>query len=278
MANSTSQTIGIRYRMARLSERTIWYWKSVFSKLQIDLRIVLLFLLLIPYSLFSQQGIAIFGIQMKPMIPSKYFGISDELVAGDGLEVNFSPRFGHNFGMVIRYGISNMISFESGINIVQRNYRITINQADLPGPQNLNFRFVGYEIPIQGLVFVQIGKQMWMNASGGVSLDLYPTNVESFGEARKDTIIFDLYQKTWRNGRFQVALLANYGFEYRSKKSGYFYFGLSYHRPFSKIGLTTIEVREKANFYNLEHPLSGNYLTLDFRYFFHEEPEKKRRK
>ena len=236
------------------------------------------FLVLTPLALFAQPGVAKFGIQLKPMIPSAYFGIEEELVKGEGFDVNFEPRFGHNFGMVIRYGLSNMMSFESGINLVQRNYRLTVNQSTLPAPQTLAFRFVGYEIPMQGQIFVQLGKQLWMNASGGISLDLYPTNVESFGEARKDSIVFDLYQKTWRNGRMQFALLANYGFEWRTKEKGFFYLGVSYHRPFSNIGVTEVEVREKANFWRLEHPLSGNYLTFDLRYFFYDPPEKRKRR
>ena len=241
-------------------------------------RLALLIPLYVPFTAFSQPGVAKFGIQFKPMIPSDYFGITRELVEGEGFDVNFEPRFGHNFGMVIRYGLSNMMSFETGINLVQRNYRLTIDQATFPGPQIMNFRFVGYEIPLQGQIFVQLGKQLWMNASGGISLDLYPTNVESFSEARKDSIVFDLYQKTWRNGRMQFSLLANYGFEWRTKEKGYFYLGISYHRPFSNIGITEVEVSEKANFWRLEHPLSGNYLTFDFRYFFYDPPEKRKRR
>jgi len=71
-------------------------------------------------------------------------------------------------------------------------------------------------------------------------------------------------------------LLANYGFEYRTKEDGYFYFGASFHRPFADIAQTAVQFDINTNPTRINYALSGSYLTLDFRYFFHEDPDRKR--
>ncbi|MDZ4823772.1 MAG: outer membrane beta-barrel protein [Flavobacteriales bacterium] len=228
--------------------------------------------------LSSQENVTTLGIQFRPMVASQYFGSGDETFEGDSLTVELDPRYGHNFGLVIRRGITRMWSFETGISVVQRNYKLRMSHVTFTTPQEIRFRFIGYEIPLQGLIYVQLGTRWWMNASGGISLDIYPSNVESSTDARQDSIVYDYYQKTWRTSWLQVGLLANYGFEFRTKKSGYFYMGTSYHRPFSDIALVQTVFKRDNVPSRLDFALSGNYLTLDLRYFFHEDPERQTEK
>ena len=101
-----------------------------------------------------------------------------------------------------------------------------------------------------------------MNVAGGISIDIYPTPL--FVE---DTYFANAINRTnW----VQPSLLANLGWEYRTEKSGYIYFGASLHRPFSTIFEEFVtykgesgERREETTF-----DLTGNYLTIDIRYFF----------
>jgi hypothetical protein len=179
-------------------------------------------------------------------------------------------------GMVIRRGLNKNWSFETGINLVQRNYTLTFDHPILEEKQELDFRFIGYEIPLQGMIYVRLGDHLYMNASGGVSIDLYPTDVQSQVSSRRDTLRFDFFQRTFKNSWVQVALLANYGFEYRTKEDGYFYFGASFHRPFADIAQTAVQFDINTNPTRINYALSGSYLTLDFRYFFHEDPDRKR--
>jgi hypothetical protein len=46
----------------------------------------------------------------------------------------------------------------------------------------------------------------------------------------------------------------------------------------SNIGISDLRVENNGAGNNLLIPISGNYLTVDLRYFFHEDPEKERRK
>lgn len=240
--------------------------------------VVLLILMAVASLAVAQEGVTTLGIQFKPMFPSSFFGSGAYSASSENLNVTFNPERGFAFGMVVRHGISKNWSFESGINFVQRNYRIDFNYQRVDELQQVDFRFVGYEIPFQGLLYVRLGNQWWMNAAAGVSLDMYPSNVISQREVFQDTVAFNFVQRSYRSRWVQVAALANLGFEYRSRKSGYFYFGASYHRPFGPIGITEAFVQSKIENAGLFYDLIGTYLTADFRYFFHEDPARRKPK
>ena len=228
--------------------------------------------------LYSQVNVTTLGIQLKPMIPSKYFGTGTENAEIEELKVDFEPNPGLNFGMVVRKGLSRNWSIESGICMVQRNFTLHYNHPQLLEEEQLRFRYICYEIPIQAMVFVKLSDRIFMNASAGVSLDLYPSNVESSAFEYRDTLRFDFYQKTYKNNWIQSALLANYGFEWRTPDKGYFYLGASYHRPFQEIGTTRVLFQLDDDPTSTFVNLGGNYLTADFRYFFHEKPERRSKK
>jgi hypothetical protein len=227
-------------------------------------------------TLKAQQGVSTFGVQFKPMIPSQFFETGPESFATDELQMTLSPKFGVNFGCVVRKGLTPIWSFETGINLVQRNYDIQYKHAQLPTNETMRYRFIGYEIPMQGLLYMRLGKELYVNASGGLSMDLYPSNVETSNGYFVDTVAFDFYQKTIRQRWLQLSVLANVGFEWRTKESGYIYLGASYHRPFNQIAQVYAEMQIDTDPTSVVFPLSGNYLTVDFRYFFHEAPERKK--
>lgn len=226
----------------------------------------------------GQERVTTLGVQLKPMIPSKFFGTSRESSGNGEFTADFVPTLGLNFGMVVRHGLTKMWSFETGINLVQRNYHIDFTTPSVPFVSRIGFRLVGYEVPVQALVYVKLGEQLWMNASGGFSLDMYPSDVYSTSTWRKDTLVVDFTQNTYRRRWIQMAVLANYGFEWRTKDRGYLYAGASFHRPFQDIALTGALLEINSNPSSLYYPLSGSYLTFDLRYFFHEDPERRRKK
>jgi hypothetical protein len=226
----------------------------------------------------AQMNVTTLGVQLKPLVPSKYFGTGTEDAEIENLVVNFEPNLGLNFGMVVRKGLSKNWSLESGICMVQRNFTLYYKHPLLPQQKQLKFRYIGYEIPAQAMVFVKLTDEIFMNASAGVSIDLYPSNVESSSYEFQDTLRFDFYQKTYKQSWIQPALLANYGFEWRTKDKGYFYLGASYHRPFQQIATTKVLFQLDDDPTTTFVALGGNYLTADFRYFFHEKPERRSKK
>jgi hypothetical protein len=74
-----------------------------------------------------------------------------------------------------------------------------------------------------------------------------------------------------RNHIFQPAINGNLGAEYRTEQSGIIYLGISYHRPFSFITLDKVNYKYRGKDVVAGNLLIGNYLTIDLRYYFHEE-------
>lgn len=233
---------------------------------------------LIAFSLKSQLNVTTFGIQFKPIFSNKYFDTGPVQVQKDVLSVDFEPRGGYSYGMIIRKGLSDRISIETGINYTRRVYNTRFSDSDSLVNSELTFRFISYEIPVQALFFVRLGDKMWMNGAGGVSIDLYASDVFVSNFLNNDGIIYDFEVRSFRRSIAQVALLANYGFEYRTEEDGYIYLGLSYHRPFTYMATSEATYSHNNYLSKVSTNLSGNYLTIDLRYYFHEDPEKKKKK
>jgi hypothetical protein len=230
------------------------------------------FLITIVSSVFAQKDVTTFGIQIKPIIPMSIIGFDEELIKENGVDFNLASKVGYSFGMVARRGFTKMFSLEGGINVTKRNYDLNIKDGNFEGTSD--FSFLSYDIPILALLYIQLGENAFLNTAFGASIDFYPSDLETSDSYFRHST----YRKEW----FLPNLLANVGFEYRTYKSGYFYLGASFHRPFTNIAETTVGYYRSGNsnsplnydaFSNFN--LDGSYLTLDFRYFFHEDPERK---
>ena len=235
----------------------------------------LFLILFVPGFLFqvavAQEKVVTAGIQFKPIFSSEFFNTGSQDATSGNVNFEISPGSGYCLGMVIRRGFSNTISLETGINYVKRNDDISINDPDSAFSIDSDFGIVGYEIPVQGLVFIQLSDEIFMDVSMGFSFDFYPSDVRTSGT--------NFAHYSARRSWFSPSLLANLGWEYRTEKSGYFYLGASFHRPFNFTYTSIIQYQNRE----LPYPegkmeLNGNYLTVDIRYFFHSDPEKRKKK
>lgn len=236
-------------------------------------RILVLSFLVFTASLpvFAQENVTTFGIQIKPIVPSNLLNAGTEGSEVDGIQYNVEQRMGYSFGGVVRRGLTRWLTIESGISYVRRNYRASVMAASDGFSDSTRFRVIGYEVPVLGLVYVRLGDKIFMDAAFGLSLDFFPSNVGSGPST-------DFYQHSFYRNKMQTSLLANVGWELRTEDKGYFYVGASFHRPFSPIYVTQIHYDYNGAGKTGSVALSGNYLTLDLRYFFHEEPEVRERK
>ena len=61
---------------------------------------------------------------------------------------------------------------------------------------------------------------------------------------------------------------------YRTEEKGHYYFGASLHRPWKAIGKIYPEIKNDNSSFNDDQEFSldmlGNFVTIDFRYFFAE--------
>lgn len=227
-----------------------------------------------PFSGETQQKVITFGLQFKPLVPSTFFRFGDIRFSGDSIEYSISPNLSYSGGMVIRKGFTRNFSFETGINFIRRNFDLTAREEKSGFNALRNFSVIGYEVPLLGLLYIRIGDKMYMNAAFGLSLDFFPSDVGTYDYYSERDIFIQHISVRNHNRWIQPALLANLGCEYRTEKKGYFYIGSSFHRPFAYAYLSNIKYSRGSFTQKSTAEISGNYLTLDFRYFFHQAPER----
>ncbi|MBL4587375.1 MAG: outer membrane beta-barrel protein [Flavobacteriales bacterium] len=242
------------------------------------------------------------GFQFSPIFPAAFLKTGDQEVKNDAFSILVSPKFGFSAGMVIRYGFSKRLALETGLNFVQRNYDLSINRDSTaissPYSSKTDFTIIGYEHPVKLLVFVQLSKKLYMNAAAGLQLTFFPSDIftSDEGESGTDRYFkhsslrtgFDGNSRSGGDSFVSSGAIINLGWEYRTKKSGYFYLGATYHVPFTNIYRGTLEYTDETNPIPVETrvqeiKLNGSYLTFDIRYFFQSKPivkkdKKKKRK
>jgi len=217
---------------------------------------------------YGQRGVATLGIQLKPVLPLDFF---DPLTSFARPSVTGTVELtgGFAFGMSVRVGLSNMFSLETGLGQITRRYAFTIVNDTSGYSDGSEVRYVGYELPITGLVYIRLGEQLWMNTAMGFSMDFYPGDVQRDVEEGR----VYLFRRNW----MQFAVLGNLGLEYRTEKSGIFYLGATYHRPFGAMAQAELTYYGRDFFpYPIRQDLSGSYRTVDLRYYFHEDPDRTR--
>ena len=231
---------------------------------------VITFLVILLMGNFSiaQKGTTSFGLQLKPIVPVSYFQAGPLNLSDTIVDIEIKQKLGYSMGMIIRHNITDLISFETGINYVRRNYAIAATSKIGTLNDQLEFGFVNYEIPLQALVYVQLSKSIYMNVSSGIGLNAYPSHVISSGENLL------LEQLSLRGRIIGLSYLANIGFEYKTEEKGNFYLGASLVTPLSPITETKIKYEyQTATFSEFTAFLNGNYITIDLRYFFPAEKE-----
>jgi hypothetical protein len=216
-----------------------------------------------------------FGFIGAPVIPNNFVGAtatSFQDTAGR-MFTTFNNTWGYTFGAIARIGLSKSFAIETGITQVHRNYRVDVAIPDSAINCSQQLSFVNYDVPINGLVYVQMAEKWYMNALLGLSINQYPTDV-------RDSILPGQGKKIWvegrRTNRTYFAANAGIGWEYRTLKKGTFYLGFSAKVPFKPVifGVTIFNQSGTGNKISSYKPITAGYFTIDFRYFF-PTPKKK---
>lgn len=214
-----------------------------------------------------------FGLQFKPLFSTNFISASKLDLTGTELTAKYHQQFGFSFGGTVRVGLHKIVNLETGLNFVQRNYGIDFN-IHSPITQfsaKTEFRIIAYDIPVNALFYIKLTDKFYMNASIGASLGYLPSNVWK-------TYIINSFEAFHHEGRrfskFFGEANGNVGFEYRTKKQGFFYLGASFKMPFKPIFQIAAAYERPGNKQVLLGNVSGSYLTLDFRYYFKNNGEK----
>ncbi len=235
-------------------------------------------MLVLSTALFAQKNVTTLGIQVKPLVPNSFVNFGEVTADSVGFSGTWTPKVSLNFGMAVRYGFTDAFSLETGIYMIRRKYHVQLNDFDANVEGNMDYIMVGYEIPVQGAYYIRLGEELWMNAAGGFSIDMNASNTFSASSILVDTTYYDFEQYTARYKWVQFSVLANYGFEYRTKDKGSFYLGATYHQPFSAVARGEGIIKYDDQIRRVLVDLEGSYFTIDFRYYFHEDPERRKKK
>lgn len=230
-------------------------------------------------SAFAQKGITTFGFVVRPGFPNKFLRtgpieFEDRSTVDTPMVYSVVQRSGISFGGIVRHGITQRLSLETGIVYTKRNYNLSLSDSVRAFTGSDEYSIIGYEIPVSALVFIQLDKRLWMDVGLGGHLNVFPSDVTTFK---------DFYQQySVRKQKLNGGVMAHLGIEYRTEKSGYFYAGFIYLRALSSIYETVVEYYPTRDFtvpYSSQGrtDLQGDYFGVDLKYFFHEDPAKKKR-
>lgn len=214
-----------------------------------------------------------FGLQFKPLIPFGLVGDKPFTIKEGNFESTILPTFGYSYGGVVRIGLTELLALETGLNYNRRNYRADheVPDSNLVGSDNLGY--VSFEIPLNFLVYVKLGQQMYMNVSGGASVNYNPSNIRSHINpgGGKDLFIFEGRRLSF----FDFNANADVGFEYRTEKSGTVYLGMSARIPFKPTLAVASEYRYGTHSLVAYGLIDGATFSLNLKYFFFNNKVKK---
>lgn len=206
-----------------------------------------------------------FGLQFKPLIPGDFLGTSQVKLNQDELFATFTQKFGYSFGANVRVGLTKLISLETGINQVQRNYDIDFSVPDSNLTAKNDFGIINYDIPINALFYIQLTDKFFMNASLGGSIVFNPSDVRTKVAASDGKSAF--VHEGRRISKLAFETSANFGVEFRTEKSGIFYIGTSGRIPLRPIFDVAATYERGGYKQKAIGSMTGTYLSFDFRYY-----------
>lgn len=205
-----------------------------------------------------------FGFQYKAIFPTRFIGESELVLENEGFESITRQKRGYSIGGTVRVGVTKLIAIETGINLTQRNFDIDFALPDSNIFHTSTLGFIEYDIPINGLIYIQLSEKWYSNASLGVAVTFKPTDVGTNYFAQDNWF----YHTGVAQRKIGFDLNANFGFEFRTEKSGFFYLGGSGRVPFTPL-FGMIAQHQYQGLNNLIiGDVDGSYLSLDLKYFF----------
>jgi hypothetical protein len=206
-----------------------------------------------------------FGVQVRPVFPTQFIGEPITVLTIDYFTTTITQKTGYSFGGTVRAGLTKLLALETGINFTQRNFNISMEIPDSNLYAKNDISFISYDIPINGLVYIQLSEKFYMNTSLGIALTFKPTDV---GVLTLPGGTHSFTHTGYSQRKAGIDLNANFGFEYRTEKSGFFYIGGSARVPFNSVFTMVAQYKNQGNEKTVQGEIDGSFLALDFKYFF----------
>ena len=210
-----------------------------------------------------------FGFNVRSIIPSTFTGEQSHTISSDYLgkpfTTTFAQKYGYSFGGTIRVGITKLIAFETGINYNQRYFSINSTYLDSGFIEQNTLSFINYEIPLNGLVYIQLSDKIFANVSMGGMLVFNPTEVKKI---QYFTGKNNFVHTGELDHKLNFSVNSSIGFEFRTEEKGIFYIGAAAVVPLMPIfnQFNYYRFSESLLAYN-NHSVNGSYVSLDLKFF-----------
>ncbi len=216
-------------------------------------------------SVMAQLGVTTAGIQIKPLLPVSIFNVGNNVITQDIYTATITPRVGISYGGVIRVGITDRLSVETGLHYVRRNFRINVETGESNSFDASNFSYINFELPVQGMIFIQLSERLFFNTALGIAVNMWPSSVQTVGDRNI------IQHRSFIQRRATFSFIGNLGVEWRTANFGSFYLGTSLNNPFNAItSATVIEYDDRVNNHSVDFvtQLRGDFISIDLRYLF----------
>lgn len=208
-----------------------------------------------------------FGIQYQSVIPNDLLGQKSLSLANESFSSSINQKMGYSMGATVRFGITELIAFETGINFTKRNFNINMEVPDSNLFVSDAPSFIEYNIPLNCLIYIKMTKEWYANASLGVAVTYKPSSIgRQINPEGLHSFIYDGYVDFRR--KIGVDFNGNVGVEYRTKKSGFFYLGGSVRIPFAPLFIMLTKYQNQGYELTTSDEYNGSYLSVDLKYFF----------
>jgi hypothetical protein len=210
-----------------------------------------------------------FGFSVRSIIPSSFTGKQSHTISSDYLgkpfTTTFAQKYGYSFGGTVRVGITKLIAFETGINYNQRHFSINSTYLDSGFVEQNTLSFINYEIPLNGLVYIQLSDKIYANVTMGGMLIFNPTEVKKIQYfTGKNNFI----HTGELDHKLNFSVNASIGFEFRTEEKGIVYVGGSAVVPLMPLFNQYNYYRYSESLLTFNnHLVNGSYVSLDLKFF-----------
>ena len=208
-----------------------------------------------------------FGLQARILQPSEFLGPRVSTLNDGGFSSSLTQKMGFSYGALIRADYTKSISVEGGLNYIQRQFSAQMSFADssVNIEDSNNLTFINYELPLMGIVKIQLGQKIFAIAGLGPTFSYKPTNVALIDQPGGPHTFY--HSGTVK--KFGLDINAQIGFEFRTRKSGFYYVGGSVKVPtgylFNWGGKYS---KQNSSEYYIDFiKVNGAFLSIDLRYY-----------
>ena len=233
------------------------------------MKILVVFFFLFSLNVFcqSEKVPSYFGLHYRTILPNNFVGSKSVTISNQEFTSTCTQKTGYSLGATVRAGITKLIAFETGINLIHRNFYLNMSVADSNQYAYRDLGFLTYDIPLNCLIYIKLNKSWYANASLGIAASYKPSTIGAVNNTADNHSFIHTGYVDYKK-KFTADFNGNIGFEFRSKKSGFFYLGGAVQIPLSSLFILAGMYKYQGYELVAASNVNGSFLSVDLKFFF----------